>query len=550
MSIAYQQRKFLFIVLLVFATVWFGSLQYRKLVHPDEGRYAEIPREMLATGNWLTPRLNGIKYFEKPPLQYWATATAFAAFGLHDWTARLWSAVTGFLGVLLVCYTGRRMFDDVTGNYAAMVLASAALYVGIGHFNSLDMGVTLFLSGALCGFLIAQREDSTRDEERLWMLFAWGMMALATLSKGLIGAALPLLTLIAYCIVQRDFGIWRRLHLKMGLLLYFALTAPWFIAVSIVNPEFAQFFFIQEHFARYATTVHQRTGPIWYFVPVLLIGMLPWLLVFFAAFGRSWPKDPLPVSFNSRRFLIVYIVVVFVFFSLSGSKLISYILPLFPAAALLTGWYLTRIRGRTLAWLLIPMLGISLALTLYSWSDTKELRGEHVPTELYDAYLVWLRVALVMLTAGLAYSVACAFKEKTLHAVVATALSALTCAQLAMTGYEALSPVSSAYSIASAIAPYMKPGVPIYSVHGYDQTLPFYLKHTVVLVEFKDEMDYGLQQEPQLAVTTLSDFESRWKRHPDALAFMHQETYDLLARQHFPMQVVARDPRNIVVKKP
>src|SRR5438445_8397910 len=110
-----------------------ASNMARPLANPDEGRYSEISREMAASGDWITPRLNGIKYFEKPPLQYWATAAAYLAFGEHHWTARLWPALTGFLGVLLVFYAGSRLYGHDAGLYAAFVLASSFLYAAMGH---------------------------------------------------------------------------------------------------------------------------------------------------------------------------------------------------------------------------------------------------------------------------------------------------------------------------------------------------------------------------------------------------------------------------------
>src|SRR6476660_809673 len=117
----------------------------RRLANPDEGRYSEISREMAASGDWVTPRLNGIKYFEKPPLQYWATAAAYKAFGEHHWTARLWPALTGFLGVLLMFHVGARLYGRDAGVYAALVLGSSLLYTLMGHILTLDMGLTFFM---------------------------------------------------------------------------------------------------------------------------------------------------------------------------------------------------------------------------------------------------------------------------------------------------------------------------------------------------------------------------------------------------------------------
>ena len=158
------QSRLIALLLLAFAIVWFCNLDYRHLVRPDEGRYAEISREMLANSDWITPRLNGIKYFEKPPLQYWMTATAYWLFGESEWTARLWTALTGFAGIVITGLAGARLFGRTAGFNAAVVLAGSFLYVGIGHVNTLDMGVTFWLSSALFGFLLAQDPQSTRAQ--------------------------------------------------------------------------------------------------------------------------------------------------------------------------------------------------------------------------------------------------------------------------------------------------------------------------------------------------------------------------------------------------
>ena len=148
-------------LVLIGLAVWFANLDYRKLIKSDEGRYAEISREMAVSGDWVTPRLNGIKYFEKPPLHYWAGAAAFTLFGEHEWAARLWSALTGLLGIALAWYVGRRLFGPAAGLYAAVALASSLMYVVVGHLNTLDMGLTLFLFAVLCGFLLAQRDEAS-----------------------------------------------------------------------------------------------------------------------------------------------------------------------------------------------------------------------------------------------------------------------------------------------------------------------------------------------------------------------------------------------------
>ena len=146
----------LFWAFALFTVIWFGLLGYRHLVPTDEGRYANIAREMVATGDWVTPRYNGYKYFEKPVLQAWATAAAYEAFGLGDWQSRLWTALTGWFGVLLAGYTGAKLFSRRAGVLAASILGASPLWIGAGHFNTLDMGLSVMLEGALCTLLLAQ----------------------------------------------------------------------------------------------------------------------------------------------------------------------------------------------------------------------------------------------------------------------------------------------------------------------------------------------------------------------------------------------------------
>ena len=149
------------VLLLVFGFAWFANLGQRDLFNTDEGRYAEISREMVASGDWLTPRLNGLKYFEKPPLQYWATAAAFEAFGQSEWSARLWTALTGFLGVLSAAFAAARLFGAAAGRAAGLMLGGSLMWVFMGHGASLDMGVSFFLSLAVSAFALAQRDGAS-----------------------------------------------------------------------------------------------------------------------------------------------------------------------------------------------------------------------------------------------------------------------------------------------------------------------------------------------------------------------------------------------------
>lgn len=153
-------RITLVLLLVAFAVVWFAPLGLRHLIPSDEGRYAEMAREMFVTGDWITPRYNGYKYFEKPPLQTWLNALTFAWFGIGEWQARLYTALASFAGVLLVGFTGARLFNPLSGFLAAIVLASSPYWNLMGHFNALDMGLALWMAVSLCALLLAQRPGS------------------------------------------------------------------------------------------------------------------------------------------------------------------------------------------------------------------------------------------------------------------------------------------------------------------------------------------------------------------------------------------------------
>ncbi len=531
-------------MLLAFALLWFGNLDYRKLVRPDEGRYAEIPREMHATGDWLTPRLNGIKYFEKPPLQYWATAAAYATFGEHEWTVRLWPALTGFAGVLLVLAAGTALFGAAGGLYSAVALATAMGYMFVAHIATLDMGFTLFMALAMAGFVLGLSERTGERARARWIYAAWAGMALAVLSKGLAGVVLPLFVLGLYVLMHRDFGILRRVRPMSGGLLFLAIAAPWFIAVSLANPEFASFFFIHEHFARFLTKVHKRAAPWWYFAPILVLGVLPWLVATAGSWIAAWRRSE-PGRFQPQRFLALWAVAIFLFFSVSNSKLPSYILPIFPALALLAGAHLADARRTRLRWDIALYFIVGLALTILAPQAVRFApRGEDF--ELFAAYVPWLRAAGAIVMAGAAWAWLVAPHRRT-AAVLAVGFSALLAEQALMMGHNELAPRSSFYDMAREVRPYLAPGVPFYSVGTYEQTLPFYLKRTVTLVAFADEMAYGLEQEPQLWLPDIASFERVWRAQGRALAIMPPHLYEQLAARGLPMQEIARNRRHVVV---
>ena len=548
MNSAFSRRS-LWLLILAVVVIWFGNLEYRKLIKPDEGRYAEIPREMVVSGDWVTPRLNDLKYFEKPPLQYWATAVAYEVFGEQQWTSRLWAALTGLAGVLLAWFTGTRLFGREAGLYAALILGSSSLYALMAHVNTLDMGVTFFITLGIFSLLLAQKETATASR-RNWMLLAWAAMALAVLSKGLMGVILPGAALFLYSVLNRDLRIWLRMHWVSGMLMFLLVAAPWFVLVMRANPEFFQFFFIHEHFERFTTKVHGRYQPWHYFVPVLLFGMLPWTLLMFDALLRTWRGSTAQArAFSPERFLLVWVVFIYFFFTISSSKLPSYLLPMFPALALLMGKQLAAMTTRRAFWLLLPVLPLLLALLgVVAYSD--RFADTPVQREMYAAYALWLGAATLIWLAGLAAALFGLWRGNKLVPIGVLALSSLLAAQIGLSGYNTIARERSAYLIAEAIAPQIKPDVPFYSVYNYEQTLPFYLKRTLTLVDFQNEMAFGIGREPHKWLPTADALTAKWKTDAEAYAIMPLFAEKILRDKGVEMKEIYRDHQVLVVVKP
>ena len=508
------------VLIAALAAAWFGTLGLRPLYKADETRYAEIPREMVATGDWITPRLNGFKYFEKPPLQYWATAAFFEAFGVRDWVSRLWAALLGFAGILLVLKVGNRLYGPPAGMLAAAVLAGSPVFVAAAQINTLDMGLAFFLSGAVFALALG------------YPILFWACCALAVLSKGLVGIVLPLTTLGLYVLIKRDWRMIRDVRPISGPIVFLALAAPWFVAVSMRNPEFAHFFFIQEHFERFTTTVHQRTAPAWFFLAVLALGFLPLLLPVLVAWWRGLRSKAPP--FDANLWLALWALVVLVFFSASSSKLPAYILPAFPALAVLTGRYLAEGNRKLVVVqaVIVLLLGAAAAAVLPGRGGAS-----------YAAYVPWLAAA-----GGVAARFAAlAFFRKL--SVVALAAAGFLATQLAIVGHATISERFTAAALITSLEPKPPATAPVYAVDIYDHSLPWYLRRPVTMVAYRDELGVAIDWDRALFVPDLASFELRWREHKEAYAFVGVGAFKELAAR-VPVREIARDVRYVFVAKP
>ncbi|MGI4902203.1 MAG: glycosyltransferase family 39 protein [Janthinobacterium lividum] len=542
------------LLLVLFTILWFAQLDIRHLIPSDEGRYAEMAREMLHTGDWITPRYNGYKYFEKPPLQTWLNALTFAVFGVGDWQARLWTALSGFVTVLMVGATGRRVFNPVTGLLAALALLASPYWNLLGHFNTLDMGLSCMMAITLCALLLAQRPGLASRTVRGWMLVCWASMALAVLSKGLIGLALPGAVLILYTLLARDWALWKRLYLISGIVLFLVIAAPWFLLVQHKNPEFFDFFFINEHVRRFLNPDHHRTGPLYYFVPVVLVGFLPWISLLPGSTLRALRAPRQPNGFSPAILLVTWALLIFVFFSVSESKLVSYVLPIAPAVALLLGLGLTNLGAVQWRRHLAGYAVLLVAGCFGAWFLTRA-GDARTPNLLYREYMVWVYVALAILLIGVWLSARVAASRHAAapqRAVVVFAAAWFLAVSVAGNAHEIFGKQSSGVSLVPAVKAAMAtlpPNTPFYSVGVLDHTMPFYLDHTMIMVAHPDELDFGIRVEPQKWLPTFDAWIERWNSDPHALALMPPDIYKRMLARGVPMQLIAADARRVIVEK-
>ena len=315
------------LVTLVGLGLFFPGLGVPGLMDPDEGRYAEIAREMLLLRDWLIPHLNLVPYLEKPPLVYWLTAMSLGAFGLGEWAARLPSALAALAGLYLAFWLGRALWGERQGLWGAVVLATSGGYLVLARLLTLDMVFTLFLNlGIALGYLALSRE-----RPRLWP-WAYLALALAVLVKGPVALVLAGLIWGLAAALERGWQGLRALIRPGSWAILAAVVLPWFVYAAWRYPAFPRFFLWEHHVERYVSGAGFHAEPWWYFGPVLAGLLLPWTGLIPWALGQ---KDA--AHRGDRLFLMIWAGAVVAFFSLSQGKLATYILPALMPLALLAG---------------------------------------------------------------------------------------------------------------------------------------------------------------------------------------------------------------------
>lgn len=365
-----NETVFVLILVLLCLTLFFFRLGNRPLWDVDEGMHAATSKDMVLTGDWITPKLNGDNFYDKPILYNWFAAISFLVFGFTAFAARLPAALLGLGGVMITYLLGRRMAGPTVGFLSGVILATSVEYIILSRNVIHDISLAFFVTLALFFFYTGFKNERHR---RMYLLVFYASLGFAVLAKGPLGVLLPALIVGLFLILEGKLSFLKEMEMGWGVLIFLAIAAPWYILISLRNRDYGQYFFIQQNLMRFLSPEAHHSQPFYYYLPVLLGGFLPWSWCLPLALIRAF-RGRIRNMGEETVFVVLWFVVVFAFFSLASSKLSTYILPLFPAVSLLVGmlWH-DLLRTPTPAlrkgflYCFIPIMGILLLAVLYIW---------------------------------------------------------------------------------------------------------------------------------------------------------------------------------------
>jgi len=554
--------------------ILFGfMLGCRALSVPDEARYTEIPREMLLFHDFITPHLDGIKYFEKPPLLYWIQSGAIALWGINEWALRLPTALIALLGCLFTYLAGRSLFDRVTGLISAVILATSPLYFAMAHSITLDMTVSVWLSLTLFAFIVAVDlpVDSVLRRNVCWVMYI--AAALAVMTKGLIGIVLPGMVIFSWLLIFNRWRELKRINLVSGLLIFLLISVPWHILVQIKNPEFFHFYFVDQHFTRYFTKAMGRYKPFWWFVPILFGGLFPWIMFLPQAIRNvtlnAWLQRKQPML-QRKIFLLLWALEIFLFFSWSDSKLIPYIVPVFPPLAVLIGGYMGVVILEGLA--VIPAkAGIQLEIdSSLRWNDNADSSLRWNDNSI-SFILISIIAVLFALAAGSIGFWHHGFSIGAIHHLYVVAMILIVMAVgvwcfsklkqkiywllvlqilflwslVATIPYFDQRPIK---PLALLINQYAKPNDVVASYGLYYQDLPVYTQRLVLIVDWKNELEFGSQHQANANhyLIDQQQFWKIWQSPQHVFAVMDKDDYQHL-QSKYKLYLVAQHAQDYLV---
>jgi len=483
-------RHLLIILLFSYVFFFYGMGEY-SLKEPDEGRYAEIPREMIELNDYMVPHLNHVRYFEKPPLFYWAVAGSYKLFGINEWSFRFANAFSAFLCALSLYIFARRWFGERAAFLSSIVLISSFGFFSMARIVTIDMFFTLWLSLSLFCFL-----GYYKEKKPLFIYFFYVFLAFATLSKGIVAIVLLIITIIIFLLIEKKASFIKEMRIMKGIIIYGVIALPWFIAISLKESEFFYFFVVDQHFLRFFTSKHKRTGSLFYFLPVLMAGMFPWAILIPRSIISLWKR-------NEIRLFLIWIAIVFLFFSVSKSKLPPYILPVFPPLAIVIGCFfddtwdqVTKITLEAVIYIIIFFL---FAITPFLFCNTAVIGW--ISQISNEAIYVFQSLKVAVICVSILSTIiifALFFRRFITYAsffLILSSFSFLFVSLLMVLNLKTIDSLNTTKELSNTIKRDIREGDSLINYGTYDQTLPFYTGKNVVIAAYKGELEMGSRYE-------------------------------------------------------
>lgn len=462
----------LFFLALLIGVVYFIALGTPPLYITDEGRYAEIGREMLLFHNFVTPHLDGLPYFEKPPLAYWFIAFFEWLFGYNEWAVRSVDAVFAVFTCLIVYCTGRTCFNRLTGIWGALILSSSLLFFSITHLLNTDTCFTTCLTLALMSFIAWFKSHEAGRPHTLLLYLAYAGCALAVLAKGLIGMVFPGMILILWLTFTWNWKLLKDMRLFTGIVLFLLIAVPWHILAEKQNPTFYYEYFYVNHYLRFITPIMHREMDKLTYIGIFIGGFLPWIFVLIAKFKEVIGQFLSPRKYPTESFLLLWVLAIFLFFGFSNSILATYLLPTVPPLALYTAPFVAR------AW----------------QNNFKKARAKLIAT-LLVSWLVMIIVWIILPP----------YIDK------------------------------STKPLAESVNVLLKthPDAELLNYNYYFQDFPFYTQHFVQIADWSDELTYGQSVDPSRHVLISdTEFWQKMKSPHVVYAVMNQGDFDRVSKAH------------------
>ncbi|MDR0555788.1 MAG: phospholipid carrier-dependent glycosyltransferase [Holosporaceae bacterium] len=526
------------ILLAIFFSYRMGN---RHFADPDEGRYVEISREMVDSGDFITPRLNGFRYFEKPPLFYWMQAVIQKVLGISETSMRLWVFFFAILGCLGVFFVGTKYYSTAVGLTSSAILATNILYYAHSRLIILDLVLSIFIGGALWCFFLAFVKP-LGGFSGSYMMLSGVFAALACLTKGLIGIVLPGIIVFFWMICTKNLKKIKEIFHIPAICVFLIIFLPWHVVMCLRHADFAHFYFVVEHFLRYTSTIHNRCQPFWFFIPILLLGFMPW--TGFALVGiKNAFRKAIAVQDSENIFFLCWIFCGLIFFSLSESKLVPYILPILPPLALTTGISLVNsldTGGKDLKngiWSSVILLVVVFIAYLF-------LGKPAVVDVLKNQDAMFLvNVFAGLLVASLAILVfSCKIPPvATLLAYVFVSMNMMWTINEAAVFYQEVKKPSTKRMAETINFNLRKSEDLVYCYGRYYQDFPVYLRSTVGVVDFVGELEFGASSEQHGSrLLTKNEFWQLWTT-------ANKRIFLLLSRERYREIFAAENPAHRVL---